>query len=128
MLSDSRSRTSAEPSGSIRMMGGQAFGAVLDAPGQLRAGGGESDPPRHGEEVTVGEVEGAGLQGVGESVDEVCSLPALLSWRRMIHRVPQVTRVTDALGGISRRRVSRMRRDVAGRGEVDHGAVERGEQ
>ncbi len=36
------------------------FRAVLDPPGQVRAGGGEPDPPVHGEEPAVGEVEDAG--------------------------------------------------------------------
>jgi hypothetical protein len=40
--------------------------AVLDPPGQVRAGGGEPDPAVHGEEAAVGEAEDAGPEAVFE--------------------------------------------------------------
>jgi hypothetical protein len=45
--------------------------AVLDPPGQVCAGGGGGQESGHGEEVAVGEVEGAGPQLWHEGVEEL---------------------------------------------------------
>ncbi len=44
--------------------------AVLHPPAQVRAGGGEPDPPVHGEEPPVGEVEHAFPQRAGQVIDQ----------------------------------------------------------
>ena len=46
------------------------FRAVLDPPGQVRAGAGEPDPAVHGEEAAVGEVEHAGPEAAFELVGQ----------------------------------------------------------
>src|SRR5208337_2726571 len=72
--------------------------AVLDAPGQVRAGGGEPDPPFHGEEPAVGEVEDAGPRRRGTTP----------SWCRPARSSPGPS--TASRCRVPRRRVPRLAR------------------
>jgi hypothetical protein len=49
---------------------GDGLRAVLDAPGEVGAAGGEPDPPVHGEEPAIGEIDDPGRERPGQLVGE----------------------------------------------------------
>jgi hypothetical protein len=108
---------------------GEVLVAVLDPPGQLGAGGGTGQEPGHGEKVAVGQVQGARGQFVDESVGELLLAGVVRADRGGAD-------LAGAAGGQRDRPGLRMtptggggetRRHRLGVGQVEGGAVERGQ-
>jgi hypothetical protein len=76
MLFDSRSRTSADPSGKTAIiLAGREF-LPFDPPGQLRAGGREGDLAGHAEEVRSAKFSSSGPSAPPSGSTSSCSLAA----------------------------------------------------
>lgn len=131
MLSDSRSRTSAEPSGSVAVMrAGRLLAPFLTRQARCAPVAVKRIHRCMEKKLRSARLRVPGCRASASRSTRCCSLRALLSWAAaMIHRVPQVTRVTRrAWGYFPPEGVAYAAAMSPHRGEVEHGAVERGEQ